>query len=98
MKTCKDLILQCDCHGEHFIILTCYHEPDDTYPGFLTIEGCFGSCGDGWWQRVKAAWSALRNQHPCWASVVLNKDTVDPIRVFLEEHGPHLFSRQEKAE
>jgi hypothetical protein len=88
-----ELLLRCDCHGSHFICLSC--DCDDKNPiGSMTVEGCFCR-GDGRWGRIKAAWAAFRNQHPSWADIVLTRETASQIRDFLVEHTPHVFTREQ---
>jgi hypothetical protein len=89
----EKIIIQCDCHGGHFIVLSFWDIGGDTgeeSEGYLEMLGDF-ECPPSLWSRIKGAWSVFRMTHWHWASVVLTKDDSKRIREFLEKIEPKLL-------
>ena len=86
----KKLILQCDCHSGHFVVVN-YLElfKGDPATVYFELLGDF-HCQNGLWDRVKGAFSILFGGHWCWAEVLLDKEKMARLQAFLAEVGPQI--------
>jgi len=98
-KIADKLILQCDCHSAHFLILQLWEWPNgEPTTGDLEILGDY-CCENGWWQRLKGALKILFGieMHYAWASLEMHREQVRAMREFLERIEPRVWEDPDAA-
>jgi hypothetical protein len=86
----QEIILRCDCHGNHFVSVTTWPEDHDKEDiAFLEIGGYFQAGGP--LARARLAWGALRGRQVHQAEVNLGRDDVERLRDYLGWAAPRLW-------